>query len=123
MLKLHVLLWVVSPLEFFLQAVDLIIRERSTIALQFPLEPQSRLVIVSVNSRVSVGIFTLTTGNISVRLRFWLWRDLVKKIANSINSVPFEEEENPHRYKMDDYISNRLKGKLDNFIVERVATT
>lgn len=63
-----------SALKFLLQTVDLIVRERSTVALQFPFQPQSRLIIVGVNGRVCVGIFALTTGNISIRLRFWLAR-------------------------------------------------
>lgn len=64
-----------SALEFLLQAVDLIVRKRSTITLQFPFKPQSRLIIVGVDGRVGVGIFALATGNISVRLRFWLAED------------------------------------------------
>jgi hypothetical protein len=62
----------VSALEFLLQAVDLVVRKRSTVALQFPLEPQSRLIIIGVDGRVGVGIFSLATGNISIRLRFCL---------------------------------------------------
>lgn len=79
-----------SPLKLFLQAVDLIIGERSTIALQLPFEPQSRLIIVGVNGRVGVGIFALTTGYISIRLRFWRWRlkKEKKEKQNLINSVP-----------------------------------
>lgn len=98
-----------SPLKLLLQAIDLIIRERSTVALQFPFKPQSRLIIVGVNGRVGVGILALTAGYISIRLRFWRWRLRKKKerITNLINSVPVVGEmDSPIRYKMHDYVVN-----------------
>lgn len=121
------LLRIVSSLEFLLQAVDLVVRERSTVALQFPLEPQSRLIIVGVDGRVGVGIFSLATGNISIRLRFCLlrrrrWRRRRgKKELKQTQLIQFRCL-SLFRYDVDDYAANcSAKTRTREGVERRVA--
>jgi hypothetical protein len=56
------------PLEFLLERIDLLVAEARTVPLKFPLQPETRLIVVGT-ARYAAGVTVVTSAVRLIRVR------------------------------------------------------